>query len=118
MCSAIVRFVVARDPAGRFRFAALGSGAGAAILARAGGAPAADTFLLARGDRVYMKSSAGLEVVRRLSGAWPLLYMLIVVPAPIRDAVYDYIARNRYRWFGRSDSCTLPPPAIKERFIE
>jgi predicted DCC family thiol-disulfide oxidoreductase YuxK len=148
MCSAIVRFVIARDPAGRFRFASLGSDTGAAIRNRflrglgmrsaarsgqreednvrevaAGGMdnidlPAPDTFMLVRGDRIYMKSRAGLEVVKRLRGAWPLLYAFIVVPSPIRDKVYDYIARNRYRWFGRSDHCMLPSPENKDRFLE
>lgn len=148
MCSAIVMFVIARDPAGRFRFASLGSDTGAAIRNRflrglgmgpaarsgereednvrevaAGGMdntdlPAPDTFMLVRGDRIYMKSRAGLEVVKRLRGAWPLLYAFIVVPSPLRDKVYDYIARNRYRWFGRSDHCMLPSPENKDRFLE
>lgn len=150
MCSAIVRFVIARDPAGRFRFASLGTDTGAAIrnrfirgpgmgpAARSGerekgnvregtaagsgmdniDMPAPDTFMLVRGDRIYMKSRAGLEVVKRLRGAWPLLYAFIAVPAPLRDKVYDYIARNRYRWFGRNDHCILPSPDNKDRFLE
>jgi predicted DCC family thiol-disulfide oxidoreductase YuxK len=140
MCSAIVRFVIRRDPAGRFRFASLESEAGAAIRRRflgepgtgltvrsassgtvggkiGSGVPAPDTFMLVRGDRIYMKSRAGLEVVKLLRGAWPLLYAFIVVPTPIRDKVYDYIARNRYRWFGRNDHCMLPSPENRDRFI-
>lgn len=147
MCSAIVRFVIRRDPARRFRFASLESEAGGAIRRRALGGPGArltvrgselakgnvssdavdgktgvgvpapDTFMLVRGDQIYMKSRAGLEVVKELRGAWPLLYAFIVVPSPIRDKVYDYIARNRYRWFGRNDHCLLPAPENRDRFI-
>ncbi|TMV50993.1 DUF393 domain-containing protein [Paenibacillus mesophilus] len=147
MCSAIVRFVIRRDPERRFRFASLDSEAGAAIRRRALGGPGAgltargsdpakgnvssdavdektgvgvpapDTFMLVRGDRLFMKSRAGLEVVKRLRGAWPLLYAFIVVPSPIRDKIYDYIARNRYRWFGRNDRCMLPSPENRDRFI-
>jgi predicted DCC family thiol-disulfide oxidoreductase YuxK len=82
------------------------------------GAAHPDTFMLVRGSRIYVKSRAGLEVVRRLRAPWPLLYALIVIPRPLRDRVYDYIARNRYRWFGQYDSCMLPTPDNKERFIE
>lgn len=78
--------------------------------------PLPDSFTLLRNGRLYFKSRAALEVTRRLSGAWPLLYVGIIVPAPIRDAVYDWIARNRYRWFGRSEQCLLPAPEHRNRF--
>jgi predicted DCC family thiol-disulfide oxidoreductase YuxK len=76
------------------------------------------SFKLVRGGRVYTKSRAALEVIRTLSGAWPLLYLLIVIPPPIRDRIYDWIARNRYRWFGASESCMPPSPDIADRFVE
>jgi predicted DCC family thiol-disulfide oxidoreductase YuxK len=76
------------------------------------------SFKLVRGGRVYTKSRAALEVIRTLSGAWPLLYLLIVIPPPIRDRIYDWIARNRYRWFGASESCALSTPDIADRFVE
>lgn len=154
LCSAVVRFVIRRDPRGRFRFASLDSAAGTAIIdqlirgrgdgdggkerrpgrsepaeRQPAGAQAAsgserlrkplpDTFMLVRGGKLYLKSQAALEVVRSLRGLWPLLYALIVVPAAVRDPVYDFVARHRYRWFGRHDSCLLPAPDHKDRFIQ
>lgn len=144
LCSRIVRFVIRRDPKKRFRFAALESMAGKSVLEQvrteagsfaegrgrtadegvtdavleADVKAAPDTFMLVRSGRIYMKSRAGLEVVRRLRGMWPLLYACIVVPGPLRDRVYDYIARNRYRWFGAYDHCMLLTPDNKDRFIE
>ena len=142
LCNWVVRFVIPRDPRRRFRFAPLESPLGQAYAqkaAQAGGSRSGttragedagsdiertdrrkspDSFLLVRGDRIYMKSRAGLEVVRRLRGLWPLLYAFAIVPGPIRDRVYDWIARNRYRLFGRYDSCLMPSPDIRDRFIE
>lgn len=131
LCSAIVKFVIRRDPSAKFRFAALDSETGKTIRMRMAdasrdanadmnaddGLRPADTFLLVRGGKVYSKSRAGLEVIKSLSGVWPLLYMFIVVPAPLRDRVYDFIARRRYRWFGRNDRCLLPTGNNKDRFI-
>ncbi|PYI53178.1 hypothetical protein DLM86_18305 [Paenibacillus flagellatus] len=75
------------------------------------------TFMLVVDGRAYIRSRAGLEVLRRLNGLWPLLYAFVAVPAPLRDRVYDFVARNRYRWFGRSDSCLMPTPDTADRFI-
>ena len=74
-------------------------------------------FLLVEGDRVSRKSTAALRMARLLSGAWPLLSLLLVVPRPLRDWAYDRFAERRYRWFGRSDACLVPTPEIRERFL-
>ncbi|MEF3313237.1 DCC1-like thiol-disulfide oxidoreductase family protein [Paenibacillus sp. GYB004] len=123
MCSWIVRFVVKRDRRARYRFAALDSAAGKALLEQAGqagspGEAAPDTFRLIRDGRVYIKSKAALEVVRKLGGLWPVLLVFAAVPARFRDFVYDTVARNRYRWFGRNESCLLPPPEVRDRFLQ
>ncbi len=76
-----------------------------------------DSIILIRGDKVYYKSRAALEVSRKLSGAWPLLYALVIIPAFIRDPVYDWIARNRYRWFGKKETCRLPTAEERARFL-
>ncbi|MFE6799065.1 thiol-disulfide oxidoreductase DCC family protein [Paenibacillus chitinolyticus] len=119
LCNAAVRFTVRRDPAGQVRFAALQSEAGQRLLARHG-LPAAsfDSFVLIEGGRVYTQSSAGLRVLRRLRYPWPLLYGFVAVPKPIRDAVYRWIARNRYRWFGQRDACMVPTPELRRRFLD
>lgn len=117
-CSDAVRFLVPRDPDGRLRFAALQSDAGRAVQERFGLDPEAlDTVVLVDGDRVYLKSDAALQVARRLSGAWPLLSVLRVVPRPVRDWCYDRFAERRYRWFGRRDECLVPTPELRERFL-
>ena len=118
LCNGSVKFIIRRDPAGQFRFASLQSDLGRKIVEEHGGNPDdLDTILLARGDRLYDRSTAALQIARRLKGAWPLLFALIVVPRPLRDLVYRWIARNRYRWFGKTDACMLPSPEIRARFL-
>lgn len=118
LCNASVNFVIDRDPAAHFRFGALQSEGGRALLA-AHDVPDTwlDSIVLIEGDRVYTASDAALRIARRLPGAWSLLWVFRVVPRPIRDAVYNWIARNRYRWFGRQDSCRMPTPDLAARFI-
>jgi len=117
-CSDAVRFLIPRDPEGRLRFAALQSPAGEAIQRRFALDPdAVDTMVLVEGDRCFTKSSAALRVVRHLSGAWPLLAVLLVVPRPLRDRAYDAFAARRYAWFGKADQCLVPTPDVRDRFL-
>ncbi len=76
-----------------------------------------DTVVLVDGERVFTRSDAALEVVRRSGGLWPVLYVFKIVPRPIRDAVYNWVASNRYRWFGRQEQCMIPRPEWKGRFV-
>jgi predicted DCC family thiol-disulfide oxidoreductase YuxK len=118
-CNASVRFVIARDPPGRYRFAALQSDVGKSLLADHHLPPASmETVVLIEGGKVYTRSTAALRVARRLTGAWPLLYVFIIVPRPIRDWCYGVFARNRYRWFGRTDACQIPSPEVRQRFMD
>ncbi len=117
-CDRSVRFLMNRDPGGRFRFASNQSEAGSALLRAHGIDPASvDSVYLVEGDRIWKKSAAALEITRRMPGLWKLLYGFVIVPRPIRDWVYDLIARNRYRMFGRSESCRLPTEAERSRFL-
>jgi predicted DCC family thiol-disulfide oxidoreductase YuxK len=118
LCNGFVRFVIARDPAARFRFAALTSPAAAEVLRRTGVAgPLPDSMILVEDGRAYTRSDAPLRIARGLRFPWPLLYGLIVVPRFIRDRVYDFVAARRYRWFGRRDVCMIPTPDVKQRFL-
>lgn len=118
LCNASVRFVIARDPAAHFRFAALESQAARRLLAKSGVAdPLPDSVALIEHGRLYTRSAAALRIARRLRFPWPLMFALIIVPRPLRDAVYDLIARHRYRWFGRRDACMVPTPELRERFL-
>jgi predicted DCC family thiol-disulfide oxidoreductase YuxK len=117
LCNGFVQFVIARDPAARFRFAALQSAAAAARLREAGvSGPLPDSIVLVD-EGVHVRSTAALRILRGLRFPWPLAYGLIVVPRPIRDRVYDVIAAHRYRWFGRRESCMLPTPDLTRRFL-
>lgn len=119
LCNAAVQFILKRDRKGVFRFASLQSPVGQALLRHAG-LPTGEisTVVLFENSQPYLRSEAGLRIARRLPGLWPLLYGLIVIPRPLRNRVYDWIARNRYRWFGKQESCLMPAPEWKARFID
>jgi predicted DCC family thiol-disulfide oxidoreductase YuxK len=118
LCNASVLFVIDRDPRGRFLFAPLQSAEAERLLrARRYEGAELDSVLLVDGARVHARSTAALKVARHLRGAWPLLAAFLLVPRPIRDVVYDWVARNRYRWFGRRDACRVPTAALRSRFI-
>ena len=118
LCNAGVNFLLNHDPAGHFKFAALQSEAGQGLLAGCK-LPTDEfkSFVLVEDGRCYQRSEAALRVARRLPGAWRLLYGFILLPTPLRDALYDLVARNRYRWFGRRDTCRLPTPELRARFL-
>jgi predicted DCC family thiol-disulfide oxidoreductase YuxK len=85
----------------------------------AGRVPAGvDSVVLIERGQIYTRSRAALRIARRLDGLWPLMYALAVVPTPLADAVYAWIARNRYRWFGRSEECRVPTPELRGRFLD
>lgn len=117
-CSSVVAFIIRRDTRGIFRFAPFQSDAGRALLEKYN-VPRdyLDSFILIEDGRLYTRSEAGLRLWRRLGGVWGFLYAFIAVPAPVRDAVYDFIARNRYKWFGRKDACMVPGPEARDRFL-
>jgi predicted DCC family thiol-disulfide oxidoreductase YuxK len=119
LCSRVVGFILSRDPHGRFRFASLQSPAGKRLLRKHGFSDESpDTFVLLENGRLYIKSAAALRICLRLRGGWPLLYGLRIIPRFFRDRLYDWVARNRYRWFGRSDSCLMPSEELKSRFLD
>ena len=120
LCNGFVRFVIARDPVGRFRFAPLQSDVARRLLGQpnaAGGAVPA-SFVLLEGDRVFRQSTAALRIARNLGLPWRLAYGLVVLPRPLRDWVYDIVARHRYQWFGQRDVCMVPTPDLRARFLE
>ena len=107
LCCGSVEFIRRRDCAGRIRLVAIESADGRGLLSSCGLTEEIPDSLVLLEDGVYYTcSTAALRVARRLSGLWPLLYGLVVIPRPVRDYVYDFIARRRYRWFGRRDQCS------------
>jgi predicted DCC family thiol-disulfide oxidoreductase YuxK len=118
LCNASVLFVIDRDPRGQFTFAPLQSEYAASLLRRHGyRGDALTTVLLIEDERIYDRSTAALRIARRLSGPWPLLSVFRIVPRPLRDLAYDWLARRRYRWFGRTDACRVPSPELRNRFL-
>ena len=128
-CDASVNFVIKRDHAGYFKFAPLQSEAGRKALSEHGLTFLAeetrseddlvpiDSVVLIEDGRAYTHSSAALRIARRLGLPWSLLYGFIIVPAPIRDFVYRFFAKYRYRLFGRKDECMIPTPEVRARFL-
>lgn len=118
LCNASVTFVIQRDRSDQFRFAALQSELGLELISKFGINPEkTDSIVLIEEEAAYTKSTAALRISKKLSGAWPLLYGFIIIPKPFRDWVYGYIAKNRYRWFGKQESCMIPTPALRQKFL-
>ena len=120
LCNGAVTFIIDRDPDAYFRFAPLQSETGGARLEPGHRDPdridALESIVLLENGQRFTRSTAALCIARRLRGVWPL-YAFIVVPRPVRDRVYRWIARNRYRWFGKTDACRLPTPELARRFL-
>lgn len=119
LCSGWSRFLMRYDTAHRFKLATVQSEEGKAILAWAGlPTEAYDTLVLVEGDRVYLRSAAVIRVLLRLPLPWKLGALAWLVPRPWRDWAYDKIARNRYRLFGKYDTCVVPTPDHMARFLK
>ena len=118
LCNASVRFVVRRDPKEHFRFASLQSATGQALLQKHGLKNDLNTIVLVQEEHAWTHSSAALRIARRLTAAWPILALFLVLPPFLRDPVYRFIAKRRYRWFGQSEACPLPDPALQHLFLD
>jgi predicted DCC family thiol-disulfide oxidoreductase YuxK len=117
-CNYGVQFALKRDKTGLLQFAPLQGETAKVLLPRYDINPTNLTsVVLIDGDKAYTQSSAALRICRYLKGGWPLLYGFIIVPRFLRDAVYNFLARNRYRWFGKKDSCMVPTSEIRHRFL-
>jgi predicted DCC family thiol-disulfide oxidoreductase YuxK len=126
LCNGFVDFVIARDPQSHFRFAPLQGKIAEPVLQQfqnQTGHPLSEkgelrSFLLKDGDHLYWKSEAVLIAVQQLGGFWGMARWLRYLPVELRNAVYDFVAKNRYRWFGKKEVCRMPAPAERERFLD
>ncbi len=110
--------MIKRDTNDVFRFAALQEAPGQTLIKKHGIDPAeTDSIILVSGDKAYTKSTAALKIARHLGGGYPLLYAFVIVPKFIRNWVYDYVAKNRYRWYGKKESCMIPTPELRSKFL-
>ena len=117
-CDHSVQFVIRHDKLDTFKFASLQSNVGQDLLKKYN-LPTEnfDSFVLIRNNKCYQKSTAALQVCRGLGGLWKILYLLIVIPRPLRDRFYNLVAKNRYKWFGKKDQCMIPSPEVRKRFL-
>ncbi|GED66359.1 hypothetical protein BRE01_00610 [Brevibacillus reuszeri] len=120
LCHGAVQFILKRDPTGHIHFASLQSEKGQELLHYFDYPDRGLSSVVFLSDgQLYTKSDAVLRIGKKLSGAWPLLSTAAqLVPRFLRDALYDWVARNRYRWMGKAEQCMLPTPQIKSRFID
>lgn len=117
-CNASINFVIDRDKKGIFKFAALQSDIGQEILKKYGLKQTNfDSIILEKEGKIYQKSDAALEIARNMDGLWKVFYIFKIIPSFLRNPVYNLIAKNRYRVFGRTDACRIPTPELKARFL-
>ena len=109
LCDSAVQFIIRRDKKNTFLFASLQSEMGQRILAQYN--------FPVDNNKAYTRSTGALKVVKKLKGLWPLLYGFMIVPKFIRNWVYNWVGRNRYKWFGKKEECMIPTPELKARFL-
>jgi predicted DCC family thiol-disulfide oxidoreductase YuxK len=118
LCNNTVLFVIKRDRKKQIRFGAIQSQEGKKLLQKFGiDQQYLGSLIFIDEGKVYLKSSGALRLSKYLSGLWPLLYALMVIPAFIRNPIYDFIAANRYKWFGKKEVCMIPTPELKSLFL-
>lgn len=119
LCQSSVQFILLRDKKEHIHFASFQSTKGRQLLEEHQVNPdQVNTIVYIENKQVYIKSTAVLKIIKQLQGLWPLMYVFILIPRPIRDAIYAWIAKNRYRWFGKRKTCFLPGPKWKHRFLD
>lgn len=118
LCNRTVQFLIRNDRKHLLTFCSLQSEKGAEATKKAEGqADSPKSIIFQSGNNYYTRSTAVLKIVQTLGGKWALLYPLILIPRPVRDLFYNLIARNRYRWFGRSATCMVPDHSVAARFL-
>ena len=117
-CNSAVNFTLKRNTKANIRFAPMQSEAGQKLLQQYT-LPVDDmqSFIFIENGIVYKQSTAGLKVCRHLRGFWPMCYVFMIVPKFIRDGIYNWIAKNRYKWFGVKQACMIPTPEVRSRFL-
>jgi len=119
LCNSSINYVIDHDKKDVFRFVSLQSDLGKVIQEYLGiENTSLDTIILYVPDEAYyIKSTAALKVINEFSGIWKLTQLFLILPSSIRDIVYNYVAKNRYKWYGKEDSCRIPTPELKAKFL-
>ncbi len=118
LCNGAVQFIIRHDKKNTFMFTSLQSETGQKLLAQYNFPPdELNSFILIENNKAYTRSTGALKVAKKLNGIFPMLYSFIIIPKILRDSIYDLVARNRYKWFGKKDECMIPTPQLKARFL-
>ncbi|MCB0456331.1 MAG: thiol-disulfide oxidoreductase DCC family protein [Flavobacteriaceae bacterium] len=118
LCNSSVNFVIQHDAKNHFKFAALQSEVGQQLISKYKiDTTKTDSIILIDNNKSFVKSTAALRIAKQLNKGYPLLYGFIILPTFLRNCVYDYIAKNRYKWYGKKDSCMIPTPELKNKFL-
>ncbi len=118
LCNSSVQFIIKHDKKAQFSFASLQGEFGQRFL-KEKRLPLDhfNSFMLLENEKVFSKSTGALRMLKHLGAKWQFFYIFIIVPKPIRDSVYNFISKNRYRWFGKKETCWLPTAELKKRFL-
>lgn len=117
LCHSSVQFIIKRDPKIKFKFASLESNIGKDLLKRFHMPVNVTSLILINKDKCYNKSSAALHICKSLKGIWKICYLFLIIPKPIRDYIYDIVAKNRYKWFSKRKSCPIPASKDRQRLL-
>lgn len=117
-CNSSINFIIRNDKTDHFRFLTLQSERGQKIIKQYNLDPEnLQTVILLENGRIYTRSTAALRIARKLKGGWKLFYGFIIVPAVLRDFFYNIISKNRYKWWGKKESCMIPTPEVRQKFL-
>ena len=119
LCNSSVQSIIKHDKKKQCRFASLQGNYGQSFLKKYNlPVDNFNSFILQEDDKVYTRSTGALRMLKHLGGGWSFFYGFIIIPKFIRDGVYNWVAKNRYRWFGKREECMIPTPDLKERFLD
>jgi predicted DCC family thiol-disulfide oxidoreductase YuxK len=116
-CNSSINFIIKHDKKGQFKFAPLQGKFGQTVSGETTN-KMPESVLLLEGNKLYSHSTAALKIAKKLDGLWPLMYGFIMVPKPLRDFIYKWIAKNRYKWFGKTETCMIPTKEMREKFLD
>lgn len=116
-CNRMVNFAIRNDKKGKLKFAPLQSASGQQLRNKFGISPSVDTIVLIDNEKVHIYAKAAIRICKYLDWPAKLLYVFIIIPTFISQPLYKWFAKRRYKWFGKKDSCMMPTPGIKERFL-
>jgi predicted DCC family thiol-disulfide oxidoreductase YuxK len=118
LCTNSVKFIIERDDKNVFRFSSLQSDFAKRTLNLPELGEIPQSLILLKENKIHTKSTAALLIAKELKGAWPLFTVFLLVPSSIRNFIYDWVAKNRYSWFGKNENCMIPTPELRQRFLE